>query len=93
MLEGVHVSASDANIHVKALIPVRVQGLLNDAGGPRLLAIDGCHRERVGEAREQEYQHSSSMPPGALTVPTNRNTSLLYRPSAAMTVRALLVCV
>ena len=34
-------------LHVKDLIPVRVQGLLDNGRGPRLLATNGRNCERV----------------------------------------------
>lgn len=40
------------NSHVKALVPVRVEGLLHDAGGVGLLGIDGNHGEGVGKTED-----------------------------------------
>lgn len=37
-------------VHVEALVPIRVQSLLDHARCARLLAIDGRHGERVREA-------------------------------------------
>jgi len=45
VLEGV-----EGDVHVEALVPVRVQRLLDDARGARLLAIDRGHGEGVREA-------------------------------------------
>lgn len=39
------------SLHIKTLIPVRIQRLLNHAGGVRLFCIDGNDGEGVREAK------------------------------------------
>lgn len=38
------------SVHVKTLVPIRIQRLLDDASRARLLAADGSHREWVWES-------------------------------------------
>ena len=40
------------NVHIKALIPVRVQGLLDNASCVCLLRVDSDDRKRVGQAED-----------------------------------------
>lgn len=84
------------NILIEAFIPVGVQGPLADLGGLGLLPVDGGHSEGVREPCilvleivlisssmgiwQQEMTQEREMEQGCV-----RKTSLLYKPSAAMT--------
>ena len=45
----------DGDPHVKALVPVRIQGFLNDRGGMGLLCIDSDDSERIGETENVSF--------------------------------------
>ena len=44
--------------HVKALVPVGVEGLLHDTSGVRLLGIDGDDGEGVREAEDLPFREA-----------------------------------
>jgi hypothetical protein len=75
-------------VQVEALVPIRVQRSFADGGGLCLFAIDGGYGEWIGESYRR-----LGLPCQRITM-TGSNvlkTSLLYRPSAAMTVPGMLV--
>lgn len=46
------------NAHIKALIPVWVQGLLDDASGMGLFSVDRSNSERIREAYHNDQSRS-----------------------------------
>lgn len=81
-----------SGVHVEALVPIWVQRLLDYDRCLRLLPVDGRDSERIGKPCNVRRQ--SLFAPRRLHIPRPAlanaedvlNTSLLYSPSAAMTV-------
>ena len=80
-----------SNSHIKTLIPVGVQRLLDDTGRAGLLAIDGGHSEGIRESCIRAISNPSFVLVCFCLLHLLK-TSRLYRPSAAMTAMHVSIC-